>query len=395
MKKHFRCIGCLIGLVPLLYLPAVRADEINWHGFASQGVIQAQDTNYVENNGDLSFKLTEVGLNASYRINSSLRIAGQAVYLNGGNRYPEGPRLDYLILDWQLVNNIDWQVNLHLGRYKNYHWLYSSTRDVPHTRPTIILPQSVYFDVFRDVALGTDGISMQAQTSNDLGDWELNWSMGSTPISNEQTENLLGQFSSGNLTLKFDHKATLFWQPKETNLRVGVSYLRAEFDYDQGMSDLYIDGDAVSRRIMGSVTYLSENWDLAIEVLRERVVYNDFIFQGFKIDATAEGGYLQGRYFVNRDITLTARLDLFDLDRTDRSGKRRQLQSGGVVPAYFGFQDQATVGASWDFAQNWRVQSEFHRVKGTGRLAPVLMPNTALNHSKYWNIWAIQFMYWF
>jgi hypothetical protein len=57
--------------------------------------------------------------------------------------------------------------------------------------------------------------------------------------------------------------------------------------------------------------------------------------------------------------------------------------------------DQATVGGTWKFSKNIQIQAEYHRVKGTGRLAPIFTPDTAINASKYWDMWAVQLMYWF
>ena len=160
LSSLFICLGLLFQSYSLF------AESLKLNGFVAQGIIQANDSNFVTDEGGVSLELTEVGINSSYRINPSFRVAGQAVYLDGGNRYPDGFRVDYLFLEWQIFNKANWQVKAQIGRNKNYHWLYSSTRDVPHTRPSIILPQSLYFDAFRDVALGVDGLMLIAQTDN-------------------------------------------------------------------------------------------------------------------------------------------------------------------------------------------------------------------------------------
>ncbi|GAB5382396.1 MAG: hypothetical protein Alis3KO_38550 [Aliiglaciecola sp.] len=373
-----------------------RADSpkaLQWHGFVAQGLIDAQNSNFVDDHGDISLKLTEIGINGSYRLGSRFRVAGQAVYLNGGNRYPEGIRADYLFFDWKAVASLDWQVNVHAGRVKNYHWMYSATRDVPHTRPTIILPQSIYFDSFRDVALGVDGLAVVANTSNSWGDWEYYWSYGSSPISREQTSNLVGQRFTGDFKQKFVQQFNTVWQ--RSNVRLGIGILDSDFEYTQGADDSFVDGDVSIKRLLIQASYAASNWQIAGELFRERTAYTDILFPNFFDDATAEGGYIQGRYLYSSDLTFTARLSLFDQNREDRDGRIREAATMGAIPAYFGFQDTFTLGLSWDPAPNWRTQLEFHRVKGTGRLAPVLIPNVEVNDQKYWNIWAAQLMYWF
>jgi hypothetical protein len=387
----FTCFG--LGLIFQSF--CVDAESLKINGFIAQGIIQAEDSNFVTDDGDVSVKLTEVGVNSAYRISPTFRVAGQAVYLEGGNRYPDGFRVDYLFLEWQLLNSANWQLKTQIGRNKNYHWLYSSTRDVPHTRPSIVLPQSLYFDVFRDVALGVDGLALIAQTHNEFGEWDINFSFGNSRISNEQKENLLGAAATGKLKHDFDTQFSLYWRPKLSNYQFGFSLLDADFNYKQGDNDTLFTGDETSQRIMFNLLYQGQRWEIASEVMRERVIAENILFPGFFSDVTAEGGYLQARYFLSKQLTLLTRLDIYDRDRQDRDGSNIQTLSQGMVPSYFGLMDQATAGITWKFAKNIQVQAEYHRVKGTGRLAPIFTPDTDINASKYWNMWAVQLMYWF
>lgn len=371
------------------------AEELKIHGFVAQGLIQAQDSNFVQDDGEVSLKLTELGINASYKINNQLRVAGQGVYLNGGNRYPEGVRIDYLFVEWQFLSNADWQLKFQLGRNKNYHWLYSSTRDVPHTRPSVILPQSMYFDVFRDFALGVDGIVVVANTQNSWGEWDLNFSFGSIPVSDKQRNNLLGNHASGELKHDKDKQVSVYWRPKFTQWQFGLSLLDVEFSYDAANNDIFYDGVNKTQRINLHFLYQSENWEVAAELVKEMPELQGLFTPSFRLKTASEGGYIQGRYFLDPQFSLMTRLDLYDKDRDDRSGKNLELLSGGSIPSYFGYMDQLTFGLTWKFARNVQVQTEYHRVKGTGHLAPYFTPNTEFNDHKYWDMWAIQFMYWY
>ncbi|WP_299085018.1 TonB-dependent receptor [uncultured Paraglaciecola sp.] len=384
-----------VGLGLLFHGCCLHAGSLKLNGFVAQGLIQATDSNFVTDKGDVSLRLTEIGVNSSYRINSRFRVAGQAIYLEGGNRYPSGLRVDYLFLEWQLLNNPDWQIKTQIGRNKNYHWLYSSTRDVPHTRPSIVLPQSLYFDAFRDVALGVDGLVLIAQTDNSLGEWDVNLSFGSSSISDEQKRNLFATNAPGKLQHDSDTQFSVYWRPRLSNFQFGFSLLEADFSYEQGENDTFFSGDEFSQRFMVNLLYQGRNWEIASEIMRERVIFEDLLYPGFYNDDTAEGGYFQARYVLSNKVTLLGRLDIYDRDSDDRNGKKIAAMSQGLVPAYFGFMDQATAGVTWKFAKNMQLQAEYHRVKGIGRLAPVLSPNTVINDHKYWNMWAVQLMYWF
>jgi hypothetical protein len=373
----------------------LHAEDLKIHGFVAQGIIQAQDSNFVQEDGEVSLKLTEVGVNASYKINNQLRVAGQGVYLNGGNRYPEGLRVDYLFIEWQLLSNQDWQLKLQLGRNKNYHWLYSSTRDVPHTRPSIILPQSMYFDAFRDFALGVDGVVVVANTQNSWGEWDVNFSYGSIPVSKKQKSNLLGINAVGELDHDKDIQASVYWRPKMSQWQIGMSLLDVDFSYQAGNSDIFYDGVNKTKRFNLHFLYQGENWEFASELVRENPVLQGLFAPSYQLKTSSDGGYVQGRYFLNSEITLMTRLDIYDRDRHDRSGKKLELMSAGTIPRYFAYMDQLTFGVTWKLAKNMQIQSEYHKVKGTGHLAPYLIPNTQANDSKYWDMWAIQLMYWY
>lgn len=369
------------------------------NGFVAQGLVKTTQSSYINNTNDLSFKLTEVGINGRYKISDSLSFAGQVVHINVGNRYAKGTRVDYAFLDWQtnLFDDVNWSLKAQLGRFKNSHWLYSNTRDVPHTRLTTILPQSVYFDGFRDVALGSDGLALQLYHMGEVGTWQLKWSYGASPINDEQRDRLFSPMATGKLSQDYTHQASVYFTPNNTNVDIGLSVLDSDFSYTPNANgtDPFFKGDATSQRIMFHAQYFAENWEIAAEVMRERGVFNDALFPGFLSDQFGDGGYIQGRYMLNHAHSLIGRIDLYDMNEEDRSGTRIPLQTQGTVPDYFTSMDQLTLGWQWRIASNWQLQTDLHRVKGAGRLTPILFPNPALNPEKYWSMWSMQLMYWF
>lgn len=383
----------LIMLLSVTGIPvSAWADDLKWHGFIAQGVIQADGSNFVNDDGDVSLRLTELGLNASYRINSDFRVAGQAVYINGGNRFVEGLRLDYLFLDWTLYNTLDTQVHLHLGRNKSYHRLYAATRDVPHTRPTIVLPQSLYIDVFRDVSIGIDGALFRAHFSRDWGELDINWNYGEAPISSKQTKLFVSPTAIGDLDLTREHQGSFYYRFGNGQHQIGANFVNATFEYFPVPNDAFVAGTSQVKGRYFNYQYNGERWVITSELTRVQFVTTDFLAPGLRGNNTAEGGYLQAQYFFTPTLAGLARIDLYDSNRKDRGGSR--LEARGI-PSYFGYMDMATLGVSWDFAPNWRLQGEVHRVKGTGRMSPILVPDLEINVNEYWDVWALQVMYWF
>lgn len=365
------------------------------HGFAAQGVAKAENSNFINTKGDTSYDLTEIGINASYQYDPNLRFAGQLVYLNGGNRYEEGARIDYMLLDWTVFSDLNSQFNLYLGRYKNQHWLYSSTRDVPHTRPSIILPQSVYYDIFRDIALGSDGIALSYTHSQPYGELDFLWSYGRSPVSSNAGELLVSGSSKGKVTQDFVHQASLNFRPNNNAWQYGISLLDSDFGYKAKTNEPFFDAKSTSQRVMFNMLYSGQQWEFAAEFLQERSFTSGFLFPGLIQDRKGQGFYLQTRYFLNKNFTLMARYDRFDNDKNDRKGKKFSASTGGAVPSYFGYAYDSTVGISYKFNKNIQLQAEYHWIEGRARLSPAIIPDLINNNDKYWNMWALQLMYWF
>ncbi|MDO6445140.1 hypothetical protein Q4493_05060 [Colwellia sp. 1_MG-2023] len=387
--------------VAMLFIGQVNGQESNneaWqvHGFVAQGLIDVDGSSFVNNDGALSAELTEIGINGSYQLNDYVRITGQAVYLDGGNRYVEGARIDYALLDFGVFQDDKWLVNLYLGRFKNNNWLYSSTRDVPHARPSIILPQSKYFDGFRDIAMGSDGISAKVvYSSENYGDFDFYFSYGSSSLETEDVKLLLGDLVKGKGKQRFDAQASLYWQPLFSPWQLGVSLLDSDFYYERANSDLYADGLFSFQQLSSSFLYEGEKWEFSGEITQSKFTQNGFYFEEYSRGTTGLGAYVQSRFQYNNQLSLLARVEKFYADEKDKNGSQLEKNTGGAVPSYFGYQNDITVGSSFMLADNMRVDIEHHWVEGTSRLTPVISPNKELNNQRRWSMWAVQFMYWF
>lgn len=374
-------------------LAPAHAAEIQWQGFIAQGLIKTTDDSFVEFNDDISAHLTEVGINTRFRLAPALRVAAQVVYLDGGNRYPHGARLDYLFIDWNFYSSLDWQANLYLGRFKNQHWLYSATRDVPFTRPSIVLPQSVYFDAFRDIAVSSDGAAFQARHSNAYGDFTFNWSYGITPISDQQHRILLGRDVLGKTSQNYDHKASLYWQPELSRINLGVSLIETGFSYKKQSEQNYTNAEFSVQRFMLHMGYQQEHWELALEVQQERLQFDGFFAPSFSQDHLGQAGYLLFQYRPTVNWRWFSFIDYSVNNKDDRHGKHIAADSAGQIPDYFAYQHTVASGFNVDLTAKLSLSAEVHWVKGVGRLSPIIVPDRVNNPTEYWQLYALQLMY--
>lgn len=401
LKNKMKRLFCNLILIAILFfvLANVEAAEqkLRYHGFISQGLIDVDGSNFVNDNGEVSSELTELGINASYQLSSNFRLAGQVVYLNGGNRYAEGTRIDYALIDWLAYTDTNWRINIYLGRFKNNHWLYSSSRDVPFARPSIILPQSIYFDGFRDIAVGADGAAIKiSRSDDDYGNFDFNFSYGSNPISSKQADIILSKQSQGTVKQDFEAQASFYWQPLFSPWRFGVSYLDSDFTYRANKAqDLFFDGSFSFQTTSINTLYEGEQWEFSGEFHESRFTTKGFFTPTFLKNPISHRWYVQSRYKLNHELTLLMRYETFASDKNDKNGNKMEQETNGLVPAYFAYHDDTTIGLSYDLSSNFRVRFEYHWFQGTGRLTPVVLPNPTVNNRKNWQLWAVQLMYWF
>ena len=370
------------------------SSSLQVHGFAAQGIIDVDGTNYVSDEQGTSLNLTEIGLNASYQYSDNLRFSGQAVYINGGNRYAEDVVIDYLLMDWSFYSAPKWQANLYLGRIKNYHWLYSSARDVPMTRPSIFLPQSVYFDATRNMSVGGDGAALTVKYFDDtLGDLDLNLSTSKYPISEKQMKILMGKLSNGDLNHEEDVQASIYWQPQMSLWRFGVAITDADFKYQNKRESVFYNGDFSLTRLYLNGEFQVEKIGFSFELLQETMKTVGLLSSSSYRKTVGQGGFIQMEYQVKDKIRALGRLEHYYADKKDKSGRKREESSYGVIPRYFGYQHQAVLGLTYNLSINMQLQVEHHWVKGTARLSPLLLPDPIINKQEYWQIAAMQFVY--
>ena len=392
----YASLGVTLACLPVVAISGeVQSTDFQFHGFLSQGLIAVDGSDFVSDEQSMSPELTELGINASYQLSNSFRVAGQVAYLNGGNRYNEGVRIDYLLLDWDLYSGEQWSTNIYIGRFKNFHWLYSATRDVPMTRPSIILPQSVYFDATRDMSVGGDGVAIKSTYSSEaLGDFDFNISSGRSPTSREQTHIIMGRFSQGGLSHDEDLQASIYYHPSFSNWRFGIALTDAEFTYTAGDKDNFVDGALSLTRYYANAEYQGEHWTLSAELVQEKIALSDVLFPGFKRDSVGQGGYFQSQYRLNHRVQLLARYEHYWANKDDKNGSQLEASIGGA-PHYFGYQRDFTAGLSIELSQNLKLQLEQHWIKGTARLTPVVIPDPTVNTNEYWQISSLQLTYWF
>ncbi|WP_156826530.1 hypothetical protein [Marinobacterium rhizophilum] len=396
----------LVSLALLFVALTVRAEDmtsdgnLRVNGFITQGYFQSDHNNIYGNSEDGSLDFRELAVNGSWRPRSDLLLAGQLMSRRAGNVNDGSPQVDYLLLDWRMQDDQETQSGIRLGRLKVPYGFYNDTRDVAFTRPSILLPQEIYYDMSRDIALSVDGAGIYRQGTTLGLNLDLDMVVG-VPKHDAAVEypylggDMPGKFESGIAAIG----RLMLADPLE-RWRVGVSLLSFDLDYEAfddpvpallpGDGRLHVDIAVLSAQMR----YL--RWAFTAEYMLQHIDWSELGgVVALKPEVYLEAYYLQAQYHFLPRWDLILRYGEAYLDRDDRGGRgfQARLAELGIAaqPAVRYAQD-LTLGIGWQPAPNWLLRAEWHRVQGTLWLPGQDNPDTA-QLRRNWNLFALQATY--
>lgn len=384
-----------------------RPGDLQFHGFVSQAYITTSD-NDVFGNSDKggSFGLTEAGLNASVRPFPKLQLSAQVLSRRAGEGNSGMPRLDYAVFDYQLYSDEANQFGIRVGRLKNPFGFYNETRDVAFTRPSILLPQSIYFDRTRNLGLSSDSVQLYGDAAI------FNWGTFSTQfgvtlpiVDNKDTESsLLGAVRPGELNREVSYIGRGIFETNDKRLRLGISGIWLNTSYDP-RTEVALNprlelgpGGLQFTPVIFSAQYNAERWTLTSEYAIRPFQYDN----NFKspildnIHIVGESYYFQGEYRFTPKWEGILRYDALYTNRSDRDGSDFAKFINGIRPgagvAHSRFAKDITVGLRWNVTPAFMLRAEYHYVNGTAWLSRLDNPS-APNTEQHWHLYGIQGSY--
>lgn len=353
-------------------------ETLQFHGFLSQGYTWTSANNFFgDSDGGGSFEFTEIGANVSWRPLSSLQLGGQLVLRRAGETEEGAPRLDYALADYTLVSDAANRWGVRLGRVKNPSGFYNETRDVIFTRPSILLPQSIYFDPIRSLVLSSDGFFVYGERRAALGDFFWHAGMGYPQAVDRELEPFIfgGRIADGEFEGELSYISRLLYEWNGGQVRAAVTYLHADLDYD--LPPILAAAAPASAQFepwILSLQYNAERWSLTAEYSRREVQLRDFIVLP-DVSITQEAYYLQGSWRFSEHWEALLRYDVYYFDENDRDGEEFAQTDPLGRPAHSRFAKDWTVGLRWTVTPSFSVWAEYHRVDGTGWLPPLDNPD--------------------
>ncbi|WP_025821767.1 hypothetical protein [Shewanella marina] len=370
----------------LLASTPVAAKTWQLNGYASQGYVNVEDSQFIVGDKGDTFKASELGLAGSWSPWEHFRFAGAVNYRQFGNLADDDVEFDYLFAEYSYPVFENSTLGLRLGRTKNELGFYSSTRDVPFGRPSIMLPQSIYSDYFRDSQLHVDGGDLFGKHILFDGVFEWHATIGQLGVTDQFTENVLGSSELGKFDSEEYYAVDLDYQGDY--LHLGLTYYKAAIGFHTANNNTYRDGKISVESVVGSIQY-RYNW---FEITAEY----SFVDNGFKgielASATDTSQYDSQGYYIDLRFYLPENVELFI--RYDDHIANKDYPDGGNKPwgPYYGYTHDWTFGSRWTFADDWMLAAEYHQIEGASWVAPVAAPNP-MTQAKDWSIFLMQLSY--
>lgn len=383
------------------YALANTSDKASISGFIALGQATTTANNFLGDNND-SAVLIEAGAKLAYDFSNNWSFSAQVGYREFGDSLSDDSiRLDYAALSY-VSNDLGWgEQTYSIGRVKTRFGLYNEARDVPSSRPSIILPQSIYLDMSRSLFLSVDGVNVSSINRFYNGDILTQLSVGQINFQDNLRENSLGSTVSGSMSEDLAFAFDLKYLSDE--LTLGFSYSSFEPQYTATSVDYIgfgqtrvpvIDGSFTVDTMVLSALYFWHNLEMSAEYIERSFDINGLIpdYIPADRDAPMEGYYGQLRYALNEQIVTFIRWERFyeDADHKDGINPDRALLQ---LPRWATVSTTSSFGVQWRISDNWFLNAEYHHVNGSAFLPPLSRPILESLEEKSWDILAAQVVF--
>lgn len=333
------------------------------HGFASQGYLLSDGNNFYGDSQRGSTELREIGLNANWRLNNSLNFAGQLLSRDAGATDNGNLRVDFLFADYKAIENDVTGLGIRVGRVRNAYGFYNETRDVLFTRPSILMPQAIYYEGngLRELLFSSDGAQLYSYWDSEDSTTSFSLTAGRNKrLSKDVIRNLLGSSTSQIVAHgSLDHPifAQLSHSRSGGRSRFALSMFNVGLDFDTN----FMGADGLNLYASGYVLSAQHNlqdWSFTAEYSLTTVKYEAGSLGNAKNDI--EATYLQTEYRVTPTVSVYGRAEYSVNDRDNRNATDTQ---------------HLVVGTKWSPSRNWTIAADLLGMRGTGGIPGIDNPN--------------------
>ncbi|GAB3374758.1 hypothetical protein NCG89_02565 [Spongiibacter taiwanensis] len=333
-------------------------NDLQVHGFASQAFLKSEGNNIYGDSLDGSTDFMEAGLNANYRHSSRLYVAGQVISRDAGNTDNGDINLDYLFADYKLGENDQSGIGARIGRVRNSYGFYNDTRDVVFTRPTILMPQAVYFEGngLREFLFSSDGLQLYGYWDEAEHSTNFSFSVGKDKSLPQDSLDIItgGSGMFRNAEIKNPVYAQLLHSRNGGQSRYALSTLNLTLRADGARSPI----PSASIDASGVVLSAERNfldWALTAEYSFVRV--EGYLGSTQNQDAESKTFYLQARRHLANNLVATLRYE---------HGSYEDKELGSLSNS-----KHWVAGLQWTPDISWLLALDIYSIKGAGGIPAI------------------------
>lgn len=374
-------------------------DDIYINGFIGVGYMHESANNFIDTEKD-SNKIIEGALNFTYEYNGNFSILGQAAYREFGEYFTDKTvRIDYANVNYTSSFIFGAEQSISVGRVKVPMGVYNTSRDIPTSRPSIIMAQSAYLDIFRNLMISTDGLLISSSHEALEGVVSVSASYGKINIDDKFTSAALGSQMKGSWE---EGNATVFdIRYSSDNSLLGFSYNNASPNYlstEQDLLPIFPVGNSLSNIAGGQIDIESYLAFLQYRFSRyeftSEYTYRKITASGFTptppTDRPMEGFYAQLKYAASPSLNVMVRFDKLYRYADQKNGYETPI---GVDPSWYNNAETTTLNINYSFDHNWSVIADIHYIEGSAWLPPFSYQEPASVEKKHWLLSAVEVVY--
>ncbi|MGR8940266.1 MAG: hypothetical protein ACU83V_00975 [Gammaproteobacteria bacterium] len=315
-----------------------------------------------------------------------LHLAMQVVWRDAGQTDEDGLRIDYGLANYDIYSSESSQLTLRAGRIPTPLGFYNETRDVAATRPSIFLPQSIYFDANRNFALSADGGYLYGEHRTDIGDFSFNFGLVIPRTDDPDYVDAILNGDPGDVEGDTSWITRLQFESPTGQVRLAATYAESISDFRSSINS-WNRGSFQFNPLILSAQYNAEKWSLTAEYALRWSQLDYINIPDFNI--TGQSYYIQGTYRLTDKLEGLIRYDELIWDLNDKHGNNYPVPN---VPNFSRFAQDWTFGLRYKILPSLLLSAEYHHVNGTGWLSRL---ENQQHETQHWDMYAFMVSYHF
>ncbi len=400
MKKFF-CILLLIfcSTVSGENICSAESEMVSIHGVISQGYLKSDCNNFIAETEDGTFQFNEAGINFSADLSEKLHLGIQFFARDMGDISNDKITIDWAFADYRWH---DW-LGFRAGKIKNPVGFYNETRDIDMLRTNILLPQSVYPELYRDDIIALQGLGLYGSTSLDfMGTLSYQLQYGTMNVdaesgSSKEVEAVVGPVDVTGFDVDYAYVASLKWDTFIQGLQFGGCIAAAEIDLGLKTTNPLAPLPPVMTFKLTDYTikilsaeYTWDNLVISSEyklLLTERHLESNSVIISPEVKRDSEGYYFSASYRFTDWFELGAYYSVYYPDKDDKNGEK-----AAPNPDYSAWSEDSALSVRFDINERWIFKLEGHYIDGTGLILNADNPDGV---DKNWFLFAAKTTFYF